>query len=192
MSNKLFGFLKGLSNVAPEDEPGENVNVGKEKPVVDDEPKLTDEMADFCIKSLQTILEMAEFEGNVVLKSKEGSRLFLEIADAGDDVGRLIGREGHTLDCLKTLVRSMFFQQYDTPLRLALDTGGYLNKKQKNFRQKAINAANRVKQYGKSVALEPMNAADRRGIHVMFQGSEDIRTASEGEGKDRHVVLHAR
>lgn len=196
MSNKLFGFFKGLgSNASQEEEDrmqqeharSQDTAVATEEP--EEESSISDAMVDFCVTALQTILTAAEFEGTATYKRKRGNKLFLEIEDAGEDVGRLIGREGHTLDCLQILVRASFFQQFDAPLRLIIDAGGYHDKKQKNFRQKANNAANRVKQYGKSVALEPMNAADRRSIHMMFQDSDDIQTESEGAGRDRHVVL---
>ena len=197
MSKKLFGFLKGLGGASEEEEKLQHQHALSQdsdlaKKNEDEESQITDEMIDFCIHTLQEILNKAEFEGLVILKNRSGNRVALEIADAGDDVGRLIGREGFTLECFQILIRAMFFQKFDAPLRLILDTGGYMDKKKRNFRQKAKNAANRVKQYGKSVALEPMNAADRRAIHVMFQDSDSIETVSEGEGRDRHVILHAK
>ena len=40
-----------------------------------------------------------------------------------------------------------------------------------------------------SKTLNPMNAADRRTIHRGRQDYGDIESHSEGEGRDRHIVL---
>ena len=39
------------------------------------------------------------------------------------------------------------------------------------------------------VALPPMNAYERRLVHVEIATHPDLKTESDGEGKDRHIVI---
>lgn len=55
--------------------------------------------------------------------------------------------------------------------------------------QLALDRAKEVKRWGEPVALAPMNAHDRRIIHVTLQDDAEIETASEGEGALKKVVI---
>ena len=39
------------------------------------------------------------------------------------------------------------------------------------------------------VSLDPMNSYERRYIHNIVDGYKNVTTESEGEGKDRHIVI---
>ncbi len=39
------------------------------------------------------------------------------------------------------------------------------------------------------VALPPMNAYERRLVHVEIATNPDLKTESDGDGKDRHIVI---
>ncbi len=39
------------------------------------------------------------------------------------------------------------------------------------------------------VALPPMNAYERRLVHVEIATNPDLKTESDGEGKDRHIII---
>jgi hypothetical protein len=46
-----------------------------------------------------------------------------------------------------------------------------------------------VARYGREIALNPMDARDRRIIHMALQDHPAVITASRGEGEDRRVVV---
>ena len=50
----------------------------------------------------------------------------------------------------------------------------------------------KVLQDGESQALEPMNPADRRVVHQAMQEYPELESHSEGEGRDRHIVISKR
>ena len=49
--------------------------------------------------------------------------------------------------------------------------------------------AQRVRYFKKDVTLEPMNAFDRRTVHLALQEYPDIITESTGAGEERRVVI---
>ena len=60
------------------------------------------------------------------------------------------------------------------------------------MKKTALRCADDVMSTGDNISLEPMNADDRKAIHMLFENHNDIKTESEGEGENRHVVLKKR
>jgi predicted RNA-binding protein Jag len=54
----------------------------------------------------------------------------------------------------------------------------------------AEEKAMEAKESGKSVALPPMSSYERFLVHSALKEWGDIETLSEGEGENRHVVIH--
>jgi spoIIIJ-associated protein len=73
----------------------------------------------------------------------------------GEDMGRIIGKEGATLKSLETIVSE-------------------------------------VQSSGEEKVLPPMNAADRRIIHLFLQENSAVTTFSQGEGRDRRLIIAPR
>ena len=61
-----------------------------------------------------------------------------------------------------------------------------------NLRQQAIDASKEVRRWGEPVTLPPMNAHDRRIIHITLEGESDLQTESSGEGNFKSVVISLR
>ena len=120
----------------------------------------------------------------------EEKALFFRVR--GENLGALIGKRGQTLDALQYLLGHVVNRQQDAFLRVKLDIGSYREKQENKLRGFARNAARRVKQSGKSLALDPMTPNERRIIHAALQRDRYVTTHSEGEGEKRHVVITLR
>ena len=57
------------------------------------------------------------------------------------------------------------------------------------LRQQSIDASKEVRRWGEPVTLPPMNAHDRRIIHITLEGESDLQTESTGEGNFKSVVI---
>ena len=53
----------------------------------------------------------------------------------------------------------------------------------------AQSAAERALHSGKKVSLPPMNAYERRLVHIALRENDSVETHSEGVDPDRHVVI---
>ena len=58
-----------------------------------------------------------------------------------------------------------------------------------NLRQQALDASKEVRRWGESVTLPPMNAHDRRIIHITLEAESDLHTESVGDGNFKSVVI---
>jgi len=194
----LFNFIKGWSNpVISEEEKQqrdyamaqESGKTVQETKVASDDDIVTEEIETFCIEKLEEILTVSKFRGKVKFKSKNSHYLYLEIFDLGEDAGRVIGKNGSTLQSLQILLRSFIIRKFSVAIKVILDAGDYKSKRDSQIKSRALKAAEEVIHSGSKVKLDPMNAHERRFVHMLFEKDKDVESISEGEGRDRCVTL---
>ena len=107
----------------------------------------------------------------------------------GDDSGLLIGRKGETLRSLQFLVRYLVSKKTGQRANLSLDVEGYDERRRHSLSNLANRVSQRVVKTGRSIELEPMNARERRVVHMALSDRDDVFTESSGSGEDRRVVI---
>ena len=107
----------------------------------------------------------------------------------GKDLGILIGRRGETLDALQYLINLSVNKSIEQRKKIVLDVEGYRNRREETLQRLAVKLANKARQRGRNIVLEPMNSQERRIIHTALQGFDDIYTFSEGEEPYRKIVI---
>lgn len=107
----------------------------------------------------------------------------------GENLGILIGRRGETLDALQYIVNLAVNKKFGQRIRVILDVEGYRKKREETLRKLALKLAEKVKQRGRSIVLEPMTSMERKIIHTTLQGRDDITTFSEGEEPFRKIII---
>ncbi len=101
----------------------------------------------------------------------------------------LIGHNGKTLDALQTLVRNLISNYSKEKLITTLDVGSYRTRRDRQLEIIATKTAKEVAKTKIPAKLEPMNAYERHIIHEKLADWRDVYTESEGEGKDRAIVI---
>lgn len=136
---------------------------------------------------LSGVLEKMGVEAEVAA-SEEEDRILLDISCEEPD--RIIGRRGQTIDALQHIVGKMLSRYRDDRGKpVAVDTDGYRGRHVEKLESLAQRMGEKAKSSGERIALSPMNAFDRRVIHMFLKEVDGVSTESEGEGKDRHVVV---
>jgi spoIIIJ-associated protein len=102
--------------------------------------------------------------------------------------GFLIGQRGDTMRALQFMISTALKNNEYQITRVNVDIADYKKQRADRLSEKALDWIKKVKESGEPMHLQPMNAADRRTIHKLA-GEEGIATESEGEGRDRHIVL---
>lgn len=106
------------------------------------------------------------------------------------DPGILIGYHGETLRAIQRIVAMIVYRQTDDWLRIVINVGDYRQRRQEALEKMAMVAAQKARFSKKSQALSPMPPAERRIIHLTLAEEPDVETTSEGEGRNRYVVVH--
>lgn len=105
----------------------------------------------------------------------------------GKDASRLIGHRGESLDALQTMATAL--AEDNDVKRIYVDAENYRDKRRSTLTKLALRLAEKAHKTGRKQSLEPMNPYERRIIHFALAESEYAETVSEGEGKERHVVI---
>ncbi|MEN3183689.1 MAG: RNA-binding cell elongation regulator Jag/EloR [Atribacterota bacterium] len=124
----------------------------------------------------------------VVVDAKEDNGVLSCTLD-GKDAGILIGRKGETLEALEVLVRTFLARRGLGEIPLEVDISGYRKRREEALRKLAERMARKVVREKKKVRLAPMNARERRIIHMALKDHPEVVTYSIGEEPNRRVVI---
>ena len=144
---------------------------------------------------LETLLARMGVAASVVSQTEpsveggQGDSGVITLDVIGDDLGILIGRRGQTLSSLQYIVRLIVTHQVKARVPIVIDVEGYKQRRYGALQALALRVAEQVKVQGKSFALEPMPAYERRIIHLTLADNPDVTTESIGEGEARKVVI---
>lgn len=136
---------------------------------------------------LQTILDKMGFMAMAEISSEKGENIVIAIK--GEDMGRIIGKSGSMLKSLETLLNAMVWKFMGTRFHISIDAGGYKDKREQALQRLAADVAEEVAKTGEKKAMPKLEASDRRIIHLFLQEDGRVETFSEGEGKDRKLIV---
>jgi spoIIIJ-associated protein len=139
---------------------------------------------------LEQIMTQLEFNVRVEIAAGETNRL--NVVGEGDEkeaLGALIGRKGERLSALQHLVNLLLSKRVGEWTRILVDVEDYRGRRERQLRDLANRAAERVVETGKMLQLEPMPALERRWIHLALRDHDRVGTQSIGEEPNRRVVV---
>jgi spoIIIJ-associated protein len=102
--------------------------------------------------------------------------------------GFLIGQRGENMRSMQYLTSTALKNNDFVHTRVNVDIAEYKKQRADRLRDRAEDWMKEVRDSKKPMSLEPMNASDRRVIHKLA-GEYSLISDSEGEGRDRHIVL---
>lgn len=100
----------------------------------------------------------------------------------------LIGRNAETLRSLQYTVSTTLRNQDAALVRVNIDIADYKKQRAEKVAERAREWIEAVRKTGDS-HIANLNAADRRVVHQVATEFEDIDTFSEGEGRERRIII---
>ena len=185
--NQEETLVEGTLNTAEDDEFAELREHFESGIALTDEE--TDKVADLAVDYLKKILAFfGETESSIDEYDGDEGELILDVN--GGDLAVLIGRHGRTLDALQMVLTSLMSSRIKFYYPIVVDIESYKTRRKKKLETIALSAAERARKQGR-VALAPMDAYERRIVHMTLLGNESVTTHSEGEDPNRRVVVTA-
>lgn len=109
---------------------------------------------------------------------------------SGRDAELLLERHGELLQAIEHItLRCLRLDPRDYD-RIRFDCEGYRAGRIAELRLAAQAAAERVRQTRSPYRFNPMESRERRVLHLALKNAAGVRTASEGEGEHRAVVIY--
>ena len=100
----------------------------------------------------------------------------------------LIGRGAETLRGLQSLLSATLRSQDAALTRVSIDIADYKKQHAEKVAEQARRWIAQVRETSNSKVLD-LNAADRWTVHHVASEYSDITTHSEGEGRDRRLII---
>ncbi len=135
---------------------------------------------------LQAVSAGLELDAEVRIEESDDE---IEATLVGEDLGLLIGRHGQTIDAVQHLAYKAAVHGRTEPCRVTVDAAGYRERRRGVLTRQADQAAEDALKTGAPVALEPMNAGERKLVHEYLKGRSGIETYSEGSEPGRHLIV---
>ena len=139
---------------------------------------------------IETLLRDLGITGEILIHDDGNGESLITIE--GEGVSALIGHHGDTLEAFQYLVNLAANKKDDEDrqyTRITINIENYREKREETLRKLASKMAAKVKKTGKNIALEPMNAYERRIIHAEIQKIEGVSTNSVGTEGNRRVII---
>lgn len=146
-----------------------------------------EESLQYAKKYLEDLLSFFGLNTDVYATTEDGEVIELQVPSTHLN-GFLIGQHGDTMRSLQFIVSTALKNNGYEVTRVNVDIAEYKKQRADRLAEKAEEWVKQVKDSGEPMHLNPMNAADRRTVHRVATEA-GLETESEGEGRDRHVVL---
>lgn len=101
----------------------------------------------------------------------------------------LIGKNGQTLSAMTLIAKQAVYNQLGMYPYINLDVENYKDKQIGHLERLAKNIAREVKETKTPVIMENMNSYERRIVHNILNEYKGIKTESEGEEPNRHIIV---
>jgi spoIIIJ-associated protein len=148
-----------------------------------------EESIQFAKKYLEDLLSFFGLNVDVYATTEDNEVIELNVPSTHMN-GFLIGNNGDTMRSMQYVTSMALKSAGQEVTRVNVDIAEYKKQRAGRLEERAQIWIEDVKKSGEDKHLEPMNPADRRTIHKLA-GDQDVKTESEGEGRDRHIVLKA-
>ncbi len=144
---------------------------------------------------LKELLDSAGLPHTDILEVELAGQTILAIQT--DDARTLIGTHGDAIHALDHLVRKIVEQrsteaeggEHKDMHHALVDVNDYRTKQIKDLQTKAVMMAERARSFQYDVELSPMSSYERLIVHTTLAGAPGVKTESQGEGRDRRVVI---
>ncbi len=144
-------------------------------------------MNELCSKSEQLLNSIFESAGFDVRAAASENELGCVLSIEGADSGLLLNQGGELLDALQQILNQAYGRDLPKGQRIICDAENYRSAREAELRAMAEHAARQVRTTSAAFVFGPMEASERRVIHLSLAEEQDLITESIGEGNGRRL-----
>lgn len=138
----------------------------------------------------EKLLKLLDVEGDFeILETKKTNEESVEIVLNTKDTGVVIGYHGDTLEGLQLILSLCVARQLGKFVRISIDVGDYKKNRTEWLKTLALETKERVLADGKEIVIPELKSWERRIVHLLLQEDSEVVSASQGEGRDRVLVI---
>lgn len=135
---------------------------------------------------IEEFLDLADLDGDLEIEFRQ-DRVYLTVsADGESNLGKVSNPE--TVEALQEITRLAVQAKTGEMSRLILDVGGSRAAKTEQLKKLVEKTIQKLEETDKEQHLRPMTSYDRKQVHDMVAEAGMV-SESEGQGRDRHIVI---
>ena len=139
------------------------------------------------------LLKFLDIDGDFkILEVKDGDEESVEIILNTKDAGVVIGYHGDTLEGLQLVLSLCISRTLGKFVRISIDVGDYKKNRIEWLKALATETKERVLTEGREIAIPELKSWERRIVHLLLEGDKEVASDSQGEGRDRVLVVSPR
>ena len=146
-----------------------------------------EEEGDIAADYLEELLDIFDLDGDIDIDVRQG-RAYLAISSEDPKSNLSLVAEPETVEALQELTRLAVQVKTNSFSRLILDVGGSRQKRVDDLTRIVNRIIDKVNDLGEAVPMKPMSSYERKIVHDLVSGA-GLVSESEGEGRDRHIVV---
>jgi len=137
----------------------------------------------------EKLLALMKIEATVETDEDKDNDALLVNISALQESGLIIGSRGRTLNSLQVVLGMIYKKETGEWRRIMVDVSGWRDKERERLINLAEVTARRAEETNEAQYLYNLNASQRRIIHLHLAEDSSVKTESQGEGKDRHLLV---
>lgn len=135
----------------------------------------TKELLDLLGVSADIKVELSEEIADVTLQTDEG--------------GIIIGYHGEGLEALQLILSLAVSKKLENFQRISLEVGDYKKNRIDFLKNLALSTKQKVVDERREFSLTNLKPWERKIVHTFLQEDQEVMSESQGEGKDRVLVI---
>lgn len=138
-------------------------------------------------KTVSDLLKLLEIDGTFeVIEGGEGeANIVLDTKDSG----LVIGYHGDALESLQLVTSLCIAKKLGRFVRVSIEVGDYKKNREDWLKNLALTTKKKVVSENQEVVLPELKAWERRIVHLLLVGDDEVASESRGEGRDRVLVI---
>lgn len=138
----------------------------------------------------EKLLKLLDVDGDFeIVESKDADGENVDIVLNTKDTGVVIGYHGDTLEGLQLVLSLCVARKLGRFVRISIDVGDYKKNRTDWLKTLALETKERVMVEGKEMIIPELKSWERRVVHLLLEKDEEVISESQGEGRDRVLVV---
>lgn len=135
----------------------------------------------------EKLLELLGIKADVKAE-REDEAYRLEI-DAGEENAFLIGKHGNTLAAFELILKMIIAQKTGEYKQITIEIGNYRSEREEYLQGLIERLKEEVESTGSEKPVRGLKPWERRYVHMLLKDDDAVYSESEGEGRDRVLVI---
>lgn len=147
---------------------------------------MSEEIQTIISSTAEELLSSVGLQGTILVSSEEES---FSVHIETDSIAMLIGRYGETISAFQYILGQLVQQKTGEWKRIVVDCGDYRKKQEDSLKNLALVTVQKVKETGEPQSVYDLTPEQRRLVHIFLAEDPEVETRSEGEGRDRYLIV---